>query len=509
MRAHRGISLLLLSALLVTGAAVLSPARAQDVVWKNDGGKLRGRIVREGRDGVTIETPGGTYTVPHGEIARVERGADVLSELEQKRGRIKTGDLRGWLDLGKWCQNQELWPQAIDCFGEVLAIEPDHEDARFELGYRRLEGKWVTEGAYFEAKGFKRWVDRWVTAEEYEKLEQGLVQRDGRWVTDDGAGSAAAAPETASAAKPRSGGGAPASGGAKPAGGGDREPAGPRGAGFPWGAGGAAPLGGQVGGKPLTPEERAAQLDQQKKAGSWSGAYSTKYYDVFSNGPGEEAQRFGRTMDLVCDEFKVIFKFDQDITRPFPIHLYANQQEFMGRTNHGAGVGGFYDGSKIVAYHKPGDGGGHGTQSTLFHEGTHQFQGLVMGRNMWRAKIWLIEGLAVFFEATDVQGKKVSTGAIPRDRLAHVKRAISSGTYIRLSELVRMEQAQFGALHYAHAWSLIYFFLNGAGGGKKRFVEYWERAKTGEDGVKLFEEIFDKPIDEIEAAWKQYVLKLG
>jgi hypothetical protein len=215
----------------------------------------------------------------------------------------------------------------------------------------------------------------------------------------------------------------------------------------------------------------------------------------------------GRTMDLVCDEFKEVFRFEQEITRPFPIHLYANQQEFMGRTGHGQGTGGFYDGSKIVGFH--GNLGSLTTQSVLFHEGTHQFQGLVLGRNMWRAKIWLIEGLAVFFEATEVQGKRVSTGAIPRDRLAHVKRAISSGSYVRLSELIRMEQAQFGALHYAHAWSLIYFFVHGAGGGKKRFVEYWERTKTGEDGVKLFEELFDRPIDEIEAAWKQYVLQLG
>lgn len=483
---------------LVLGLGLLhhprDAARAQDVVWKTDGGKLRGKIVREDKSGVTIETPGGTYTVPRGEIARLEKGADVFKEHESRRAKLRQDDLHGWFELGRWCQNQELYPQSIDCFTEVLRIEPDHEEARFELGYRRHDGRWVTEAVYFEAKGFKRWVDRWVTAEEYEKLEQGLVQKDGRWVKADEAEQepqVASRPEARPQPKPAPG---------------KAEPQRPR-QGFPWGAGGAAPLGGQVGQPPLTPEQRAAQLDKLKAAGGWSFAVSSKYYDLYSNGPADEVKALGRTMDLVCDEFKEVFRFEQEITRPFPIHLYANQQEFMSRTGHGQGTGGFYDGSKIVGFH--GNLGSLTTQSVLFHEGTHQFQGLVLGRNMWRAKIWLIEGLAVFFEATEVQGKRVSTGAIPRDRLAHVKRAISSGSYVRLSELIRMEQAQFGALHYAHAWSLIYFFVHGAGGGKKRFVEYWERTKTGEDGVKLFEELFDRPIDEIEAAWKQYVLQLG
>ena len=69
-------------------------------------------------------------------------------------------------------------------------------------------------------------------------------------------------------------------------------------------------------------------------------------------------------------------------------------------------------------------------------------------------------------------------------------------------------EAQFGALHYAHAWSLIHFLVNGTKGGKKRFIEYWERTKNGEEGVGLFEELFDRPMDEIEAGWKEYVLQL-
>ena len=121
---------------------------------------------------------------------------------------------------------------------------------------------------------------------------------------------------------------------------------------------------------------------------------------------------------------------------------------------------------------------------------------------MWRAKIWFIEGLAVYFEESKLRGKKVDTGVIPRGRLAQLKRAINSGSYVPLKQLLAMSQAQFGALHYAHAWGLIYFLVHGTKGGKERFIKYFKRMKEGQDGVKAFEELFDKPLDVLEKHWK-------
>ena len=42
-----------------------------------------------------------------------------------------------------------------------------HADARWELGYRKFNGRWVTEAEYYEAEGYVRWQDRWVTPEEF------------------------------------------------------------------------------------------------------------------------------------------------------------------------------------------------------------------------------------------------------------------------------------------------------------------------------------------------------
>ncbi len=476
-------------------ALALTPALlfAQDVIFKQDGTRLKGTILKETSKSVKIKTLGGTLKIPRNEILRIERDGDVFRTFNARKKKLKGRNFKGWYTLGTWAQEQELYPQAIDCFHEVIRIEPDHEEARWELGYRRSKksGDWVTENQYYTERGYKRWEDRWVSDGDFSKLSNGLVKIDGHWVPKDSAQAAKPRKRKPSAGKTKRGAPvvakAPRRGRAR----------------FPWAG---RPVGGQGGQAKLSAAERKAQLAQNKAQGSWSVAYSSKEYDFYSNGPEAEVRKLAKTMDRMFAEYKRIFKFDQDSTRPFPIHLYGSQREFMSRTKKGPGTGGFYDGHKIVGFH--GKLGGLTTESVLFHEGTHQFEGLVLGRNMWKAKIWLIEGLAVYFEACKVEGRNVRV-EIPKSRLSSVRRAIRAGSYVPLATLIRMEQAQFGALHYAHAWSLIHFFVNGAKGGKKRFIEYWEKTKEGREGVKLFEEIFDRPIGEIEAAWKEYVLKLG
>jgi hypothetical protein len=477
-------------------ALALTPALlfAQDVIFKQDGTRLKGTIVKESSKSVKIKTLGGTLKVSRDEILRIERDGDVFRTFSARKRKLKGRNFKGWYALGTWAQDQELYPQAIDCFHEVIQIEPDHEEARWELGYRRSKtsGDWVTESDYFTERGYKRWEGRWVSAGDFSKLDGGLVKVDGHWVPKD----------SEQALKPRKR--KRSTGKAKRETPVAKKDARRGRARFPWAG---QPIGGQqAGGAKLSDAERKAQLANNKTQGSWSVAYSSKEYDFYSNGPEPEVRKLAKTLDRMHAEYKRIFKFDQDSTRPFPVHLYGSQREFMSRTRKGPGTGGFYDGHKIVGFH--GKLGSLSTESVLFHEGTHQFQGLVLGRNMWKAKIWLIEGLAVYFEACKVEGRKVKV-EIPKSRLSSVRRAIRAGNHVPLATLIRMEQAQFGALHYAHAWSLIHFLVNGAKGGKKRFIEYWEKTKEGHEGVKLFEDLFNRPMSDIEAAWKDYVLKLS
>lgn len=471
-----------------------------DVVYKRDGARLKGEIVEENRDFVKIKVFGSIYKIPREEILKIEKSGDIQSQYQSKLKKINDQDDRAWVKLGYWCQEKDLIPESIDCFYNAISVNPDEKDARWELGHRKYRGKWVTSGEYYRAKGYVRYRGLWVTKEDKAKYEAGLVKDKGEWITreeyvkrvkdrndkdlfgDGGLGSEdipMPVPEADNS-------------------GGKRRKAMRNPFGF---AGGA--VNSPRAKKPESPDERKALAEKIKASGNWQHVHMSKYYNFFSNGSEAESKTYGAAMDRACVTFKKVFGYKPEITRSFPIFMYGNQREFMSRTGRGPGVGGFYSSTgKIVSFHSK------DALSTLFHEGTHQFQGLALGNNMWSAKIWFVEGLAVYFEGAKVRSKDIDTSHIPKDRLAHVKRAIQSRRHIKLSTLIRMEQREFGALHYAHAWSLIYFLVNGTKGGKKRFIQYFNGVKRGEDGEKLFEECFDKPIEVIEKAWIEYVKRL-
>ncbi len=258
--------------------------------------------------------------------------------------------------------------------------------------------------------------------------------------------------------------------------------------------------------KPLSAAERKAALELARKTGGWKVAVASKHYDFLSNGEPEEVKDLAARMDIMFDAYRSVFPLASEPRRPFPVWLYEDHAAFVRATGAAEGTAGFYDGEKIVAFH--GTYYSLTTERVLYHEGTHQFQGLAFGENLWRASIWFVEGLAVYFEASQIDGRSLATDLIPRDRLASVKRAIKSGDFIPLDELIKADARSFTGLHYAHAWSLIYFLCYGTNGGLERLKKYYEGLKAGKDGVKLFEELFNKPMHEIEDAWKAYVLSL-
>lgn len=127
---------------------------AADTVFLKSGKKIEGQIIEEGET-VRVRLPAGEVAFPKRDVLRVERSATKRRLYEEKARGLAANDAAARLELGRWCLAQGLRPEAEREFHKVLAVVPDHPEARTALGYRKLAGQWVKarEGhAYFKGQ---------------------------------------------------------------------------------------------------------------------------------------------------------------------------------------------------------------------------------------------------------------------------------------------------------------------------------------------------------------------
>ncbi len=230
-------------------------------------------------------------------------------------------------------------------------------------------------------------------------------------------------------------------------------------------------------------------------------------------------------MEVIYAKYRKIFRDFKVLDRKCKIMIWSNYEAFLQATRKPKGVGGFYMPGRyqLCAYHGMFGTGGD-TSMVLAHEGCHLMQdllGMFGNPGQPRSPIWLLEGMAVLFEAAEIN---LSTGKVRirgtnRDRLIALQEAIRTGKYIKLRDLMNTPHRAFGPLHYAHAGMLTYWLLCKA--GKKYNVMYTEyiRIATGGSGSRarridpvndfaaLCKKFLHKDIDRLEKEWLKWVKK--
>lgn len=486
-----------IAALLLLGGA--PRVSAEDVIVKLDGGRLRGEIVDEDRFNVTIRTSAGVYKIPRSEISKVIKEGDLGDEFKKRWKSVDKYDPDKLFELGQWCESKKLEKEAKQCYDAALKIDSYHRRTREALGFRRYRGKWVTEEDYKRlARGLVKYKGEWMTPAEREMREQGYVQDDsGKWMRpEDIMRKREWERERKEASR--------------------REQEAEE----------------EKSGKRKVPEDLKRARKRPKEDSSWyddntklgpftsAPAYESRWYKIKTNVKKEYAKRYGKMMDQYFKRFTKVFKsfMPKGQIPKSEIHIYSSQQEFMGATGMSQYTGGFYStgNRRVTAYH--GKFGMNGnTRTVLAHEGTHQFEHLVLGGGSFgNAPIWIIEGLAVFFESAYFNGKEVEIALVPHDRLSNLKRGAQQGTLIPFEQLIRTPQAQFSGYHYAHAWGLIYYMLYGTdkkSERKKRVKAFSDllflakkRKVQPEDTERVFggREAFRK----FEEEWKTWIVEL-
>ena len=75
-------------------------------------------------------------------------------------------------ELAEWCREQGQVDHRKIHLLRIIELDPNHQQARYALGYQFLEGEWTTRDEFRRQKGFELYRGKWRTPQEIEILEE-------------------------------------------------------------------------------------------------------------------------------------------------------------------------------------------------------------------------------------------------------------------------------------------------------------------------------------------------
>ena len=276
---------------------------------------------------------------------------------------------------------------------------------------------------------------------------------------------------------------------------------------------------------PLTSDEMAERMKREMPSGF--AVYRTSHYVIVHNTTDAYVRQVGLLFERLHKGFYTYWK-NQGWKLPeprFPLValVLADRKDFLKHA--GAEVG---DTAKMVIgyYHLSSN---RMTTSfmpnlerniaTIIHEATHQLAyNCGLQTRFADNPMWVSEGLAMFFESTDLKSATGwrAIGRINRVNLDRWRRYLPNrpgdSLVSLLSDDSRFRRSETAASAYGESWALTYFLLKTR---KKDFVQYMRALSEGKpmveltarERIELFESTF-APLDEIDRSLVQYMRRL-
>lgn len=127
------------------------------------GGRLSG-VLLEDKDGVyLLERDGGQLEFPHDAVSSVLREPNADAEFRAREAAVPAGDAAAHWELTRFAAEHGLTGRAARTAERVLALDPDHPEARAFLGYARVFGEWRRGDGLKRAQGWVRHAGEWMT----------------------------------------------------------------------------------------------------------------------------------------------------------------------------------------------------------------------------------------------------------------------------------------------------------------------------------------------------------
>lgn len=153
----------------------LAPAVRAEVFHLANGGDVRGEVLNPGespRSHYVIQTAqGGKVSLPADQVEKVEKQS--AKEIEYDRHAAAAADtVKGQWEVAEFCREHNLIGQRKKHLERIVALDPDHAEARRALGYSRIKGQWITVEEGMDAQGRKRYKGAWRLPQEIELMER-------------------------------------------------------------------------------------------------------------------------------------------------------------------------------------------------------------------------------------------------------------------------------------------------------------------------------------------------
>jgi hypothetical protein len=155
-------------------AACDTTARGE-IFHLESGGQVRGEIVNKNEDPratyVVKTAAGGQIALDAAQVRQVEH--QTPAEINYDRLKLTTADtVKGNWELAEFCRENKLAGQRKTHLERIVALEPEHAEARHALGFTKVKGKWTTQEQGMTADGLVKYKGVWRTRQEVELMEQ-------------------------------------------------------------------------------------------------------------------------------------------------------------------------------------------------------------------------------------------------------------------------------------------------------------------------------------------------
>jgi hypothetical protein len=165
------------AALILVLAANVA-ARA-DVVELKNGGRVEGKVIDDvDRNSIFVElTGGGRLVIERGQASRVVKLTPADEEYLRKAPATPDTAAAQWA-LAMWCRDQKLEAELQRHLQRVVELDPTHDEARQLLGFRQVDGQWLTSDEIMQSRGMVLYEGSYYTPQDIELFERNKLVKE-------------------------------------------------------------------------------------------------------------------------------------------------------------------------------------------------------------------------------------------------------------------------------------------------------------------------------------------